>query len=105
MGFYLNEAGGREAARLFLMQGTREDFMEWDQLMADVGVPKEKYSKMRADRIANLIFNACPVHLSLSEWTDIITKSIAELTANDPDDAFAEEAAGIEIGNKEPPSE
>ena len=60
------------------MTGTREEFMEWDQLMIDVGVPKEKYSKMRADRLARLIVNSCPGHLLLSEWAELITTSIAE---------------------------
>ena len=86
------------------MYGTREEFMEWDQLMIDVGVPKEKYSKMRADRLARLIVNSCPGHLLLSEWAALITKSIAELfPPDDPDDAFAEMMAIIDIGKTDTP--
>ena len=72
--------------------------------MQDVGVPKEKYSKMRADRFARLIVNACPGHMHLSEWADLITTSIAELLPPDhPDDEFADVAAIIGIGNTDNP--
>ncbi|MXV82907.1 hypothetical protein F4Z98_05980 [Candidatus Poribacteria bacterium] len=72
--------------------------------MEDVGVPKEKYSKMRADKIANVILNSCPAHLTLSEWAHLIRKSLAELVpADDPDDAFADIPAMIEIGDTENP--
>ena len=58
------------------MTGTREEFREWDQLMADVGVAKEKYTTFRADRFAELIFNSTPDHLTLNEWRDEIDKAI-----------------------------
>lgn len=61
------------------MTGTREEFLEWDALMADVGVPKEKYTSMRADRFARLIFNSTPEHLTLNEWRDEIDKAINRL--------------------------
>ena len=85
------------------MTGTREEFLEWDQLMEDVGVPKEKYSQMRADRIARLIVDSCPAHLSLSSWAELITKSIVELfPVDDPNDAFAEmPAIIIDVDKKE----
>ena len=75
-------------------------------MMIDVGVPKEKYSKMRADRIARLIVNSCPGHLLLSEWAELITTSIAELFPEEvapPDDEFAEMTAIIDVGNTDNP--
>ena len=86
------------------MKGTREEFLEWDQLMKQVGVPKEKYSKMRADRIARLIVNACPGHILLPEWADLISHAIAELCPPDhPDDEFADMPAIIDVGDTENP--
>ena len=96
--------GRGDASLYILMTGKREDFLEWDQLMEDVGVPKEKYSKMRADRIARLIVDSCPAHLSLSSWAELITKSIVELfPADDPDDEFAETPAIIDVGHTDNP--
>ena len=86
------------------MNGTREEYLEWDKLMSDVGVPEERYSQMRADRIARLIINSCPAHLLLTEWTLLITKAIAALfPPDDPDDEFANIEAVIEIGDSDNP--
>lgn len=58
------------------MTGTREEFLEWDALMEDVGVPKEKYIDWRADRLARLIFNSTPAHLTLNEWCQVVTNAL-----------------------------
>ena len=72
--------------------------------MEDVGVSKETYSKMRADKIANVVVNSCPAHLTLPQWTDLISQSLGELIpANHPDDAFADLPAEIHIGNTDNP--
>lgn len=60
------------------MYGTKEEFLEWDELMREVGVPRERYAKMRADKLARLIFNSTPEHLTLNEWRDLIDKSLNE---------------------------
>ena len=83
-----------------MMYGRREEFLQWDQLMEDVSIPKEKYRKMQADRIAALIGNSCPAHLLLSEWAALITTSIAErFRVDDPDDKIAEMTAIIHVGD------
>ena len=61
------------------MTGTREEFLEWDALLEDAGIPKEKYTSWRADRFARLIFNSTPAHLTLNEWRDEIGKAINRL--------------------------
>ena len=66
--------------------------------MEDVGVPAEKYSKMRADRLASLIVNSCPAHLTLPAWAELITQSIADLFPPDhPDDEFADISVIVDI--------
>lgn len=69
------------------MKGTREEFLNWDQLMENVGIPKEQYVDLRADKFARLIVNSTPAHLTLQEWFSMIGNAIAALTQDyDPNE-------------------